>query len=155
MYTVHWHSLTQRGTFNRFSMLDFYHKILFYLKKLGEFCRLWEMTADTERIPSSKNTTCLICDASVGVSTRNSCPIFHQHVTTSDKPIYKIIDLVLDLEVTEDLVHSVVVCKKCFKLLNEVDELQERITEIQSEVKNNYKRTLRYFIWYADNSFVT
>jgi KRAB domain-containing zinc finger protein len=101
------------------------------------------MTADTEKTSASKNTSCLICDASVGVSTRNSCPIFQQHVTTSDKPVYKIIGLVLDLELREDLVHSVVVCKKCFKLLNEVDELQERITEIQLEVKGNYNRTIR------------
>ncbi|XP_054284175.1 zinc finger protein 835-like isoform X2 [Macrosteles quadrilineatus] len=103
------------------------------------------MTADTEKPSVSKNTSCLVCDASVGVSTRNSCPIFQQHVTTSDKPVYKIIELVLDLEVQENLVHSVVVCKKCYKLLNEVDELQERITEIQLEVKGNYIKTVRKY----------
>lgn len=102
------------------------------------------MTADSEKTTSSKNTTCLICDASVGVSTRNSCLIFQQNVSTSDKPLSKIIGLVLDLEVQEDRVHSVVICKKCFKLLNEADELQERLSEIQIEVKGNYHRTLRY-----------
>lgn len=106
------------------------------------------MTADTEKVPSSKNTTCLICDASVGVSTRNSCFIFQQNVSTSDKPLYKIIGLVLNLEVQEDSVHSAVICKKCFKLLNEADELQERLTEIQIDIKANYHRTIRYNIVY-------
>lgn len=104
------------------------------------------MTPDSEKLPPNKNTTCLICDASVGVSTRNSCLIFQQHVTTSDKPVAKIIELVLDLEVEENLVHSIVICKKCFKLLNEADELQERLTEIQIEVKGNYDKTIRYLV---------
>ncbi|XP_046676340.1 zinc finger protein 623-like isoform X2 [Homalodisca vitripennis] len=103
------------------------------------------MTADTEKTSANKNTTCLICDASVGVSTRNSCPIFHQNVTTSDKPIFKVIGLVLGVEVQENLVHSAVVCKKCFKLFNEIDELQERISEIQFEVKSNYNKTIRKY----------
>lgn len=101
------------------------------------------MTADTEKVPTNKNLSCLICDASVGVSTRNSCQIFSQNVTASDKPVSKIVGLVLDIEVEESQIHSVVVCKKCFKLLNEVDELQERITEIQTEVKEHYEKTLR------------
>lgn len=103
------------------------------------------MTADTEKNPLAKNTTCLICDASVGVSTRNSCPIFHQNVTTSDKPVSKIIGFVLGLEIVEELVHSVVVCKKCFKLFNEIDELQERLAELRVEINGNYQRTIRKY----------
>lgn len=103
-----------------------------------------EMTADTEKNSLAKSTTCLICDASVGVSTRNSCPIFHQNVTTSDKPVSKIIGFILGLEIVEELVHSVVVCKKCFKLFNEIDELQERLAELRVEINGNYQRTIRY-----------
>lgn len=102
------------------------------------------MTADTEKNSvQTKSPTCLICDASVGVSTRNSCPIFHVNVSSSDKPVSKIIGFVLGLEIVEDVVHSVLVCKKCFKLFNEVDELQERLAEIRQEVNGNYQRTIR------------
>lgn len=34
------------------------------------------------------------------------------------------------------------VCKKCFKLLNEVDELEERLVELRMELSSNYNRTL-------------
>uniref|UniRef100_A0A1B6BYQ0 Zinc finger protein 865 n=1 Tax=Clastoptera arizonana TaxID=38151 RepID=A0A1B6BYQ0_9HEMI len=108
------------------------------------------MTADSEKNSiQAKSSTCLICDASVGVSTRNSCPIFLTNVTSSDKPVSKIIGFLLGLEIVEDIVHSVLVCKKCLKLFNEVDELQERLAEIRHDVNTNYQRTIRK---YEDNT---
>ena len=97
------------------------------------------MTADTDK----GNIVCLICNASVGVSTRNSCPIFKYNVTSSEQPVANILSVILGQEVRKDVVHSEIICKKCFKLCNEVDELQERLTEIKMELNNYYQRTLR------------
>lgn len=96
------------------------------------------MTADTE----NKSMHCLLCNSRVGVSTRNSCPIFQQNVTTSDRTVAATLGLVLNQELTEETVHSDVVCKKCLKLLNEVDSLEERLAELRMELSTNYNRTL-------------
>lgn len=63
------------------------------------------MTADTE----NKSVHCLLCNSRVGVSTRNSCFIFQQNVTTSDRTVAATIGLVLNQEVTEETAHSDVV----------------------------------------------
>lgn len=99
------------------------------------------MTADS--LTEKGSIVCLICNASVGVSTRNSCPIFQYNVTSSEQPVANILSVILGQEVRKELVHSEIICKKCYKLCNEVDELQERLTEIKMELNNYYQRTLR------------
>ncbi|KAF6215355.1 hypothetical protein GE061_010107 [Apolygus lucorum] len=99
------------------------------------------MTADSDK--NQANIVCLICNASIGVSTRNNCPIFHFNVTSSEQPVANILSVVLGQEVRKEFVHSEIICKKCYKLCNEVDELQERLTEIKMELNNYYQKTLR------------
>jgi len=50
---------------------------------------------------------------------------------------------VLGQEMSEDSVHSNVICKKCFKLINEVDEIETRLAELKLELSTNYQRTLK------------
>lgn len=73
------------------------------------------MTADSDK----DCTHCLVCNSKVGVSTRNSVRIFNDS-TTSEKPLADIIATVLETDVNEESVHSLVICKKCFKLFTEV-----------------------------------
>lgn len=104
------------------------------------------MTADTEKEQGTapKSTHCLICNSRVGVSTRNSLEIFHKTiVTTSERPLSYTIGAVLGQEMSEDSVHSNVICKKCFKLINEVDEIETRLAELKLELTTNYQRTLK------------
>ncbi|XP_015592351.1 zinc finger protein 37 [Cephus cinctus] len=97
------------------------------------------MTADSDK----DCTHCLICNSKVGVSTRNSVRIFSGNsVTASEKPLVDTICSVLELELTEQNTHSLVICKKCYKLFNEVDELETRLSEIRLEIFTNYKRTI-------------
>lgn len=49
---------------------------------------------------------------------------------------------VLGIEVKEENVHSLLVCKKCFKLFDEVDELEQRLLEIKVELVGNYKKSV-------------
>jgi hypothetical protein len=75
------------------------------------------MTADSDK----DCTHCLICNSKVGVSTRNSVRIFNDvTVATSEKPLADIIATILEIDVSEESVHSLVICKKCYKLFNEV-----------------------------------
>lgn len=59
---------------------------------------------------------------------------------------------VLDIEVTEGSVHSDVVCKKCFKLVNEFADLETRVNEIKQELNMTYKKTTDYLESNADES---
>ncbi|XP_072761012.1 uncharacterized protein [Anoplolepis gracilipes] len=98
------------------------------------------MTADSDK----DCTHCLVCNSKVGVSTRNSVRIFNDStITTSEKPLADIIATVLETDINEESVHSLVICKKCCKLFNEVDELETRLTEIKLELFNSYKRTVK------------
>lgn len=98
------------------------------------------MTADSEK----DCTHCLVCNSKVGVSTRNSIRIFNENsILSSEKPLVDVICSVLQVEVTEESVHSLVICKKCFKLFNEIDELEARLGEVKLELFNNYKKTIK------------
>ncbi|XP_046602152.1 zinc finger protein 300 isoform X1 [Neodiprion pinetum] len=102
-------------------------------------CSASMMTADGEK----DCTHCLICNSKVGVSTRNSVRIFGStSVGSTEKPLVNTICSVLDVELTEDTAHSLVMCKKCFKLFNEIDELEGRLAEVKLEIFTNYKRTI-------------
>ena len=105
------------------------------------------MTADTEKEQNAApktSTHCLICNSRVGVSTRNSVEIFQNTVvTTSERPLSFTVGAVLGQEITEETVHSTVICKKCFKLINEVDEIEARLAEVKVELTSSYQRTLK------------
>lgn len=77
---------------------------------------------------SDKDTIqCLVCDSKIGVSTRNSIRIFDKSsYTVSEKPLVDVISAVLEIDISKESVHSLVICKKCFKLFNEVKQLCKR-----------------------------
>lgn len=108
------------------------------------------MTAGTET--SANTTVCLICDASMGVSTRKCCPIFEQRVSTSDRTLATVINGVVGTTLKEEDVHSSVICKKCFKSCDEIDELEERLSELKQELSTNYQKTLKLAILYHLNA---
>lgn len=85
----------------------------------------YRMTSETYEVRT--NPHCLVCNSRVSVSTRNSYQIFNNQVQTcSERPVYCIMSSVLGTELKEDGVHSAIICKKCFKLFNEVDEIGMR-----------------------------
>lgn len=49
---------------------------------------------------------------------------------------------VLGTEITEESVHSFLICKKCYRLFDEVDELEHRLLEIKVELVGNYKKSV-------------
>jgi len=63
---------------------------------------------------------CLVCNTKVGLSARNSIPIFDESYTISKKPLVDVISAVLGIDISHDSVHSPIICKKCFKQFNEV-----------------------------------
>lgn len=50
---------------------------------------------------------------------------------------------VLGKEISEESVHSLLMCKKCFKLFDEIDELEQRLLDIKVELVGNYKKSVQ------------
>lgn len=85
---------------------------------------------------------CLICNASCS-SARNSIQIFNKDsAVPSELNIPTVLEDLLSKEINETSVHSQILCKKCFKLVDEYDELQSRISEIRKEISENHQNTL-------------
>ncbi|KAG8234458.1 hypothetical protein J437_LFUL011857 [Ladona fulva] len=103
------------------------------------------MTADTEQQLStaSRNTKCFICNARVGSSVRSSYNFFHSDTvtTSSQKQVYFCIASILECELLEESVHSQVICKKCYRTINEIDDLECRAAELKNEICHKYQQT--------------
>ncbi|XP_046400167.1 zinc finger protein 235-like isoform X2 [Ischnura elegans] len=103
------------------------------------------MTADTEEqlnvVP--RDTKCFICNARVGTSGRSSFNFFQTDTVTSSshKQVYFCIASILECELLEESVHSQVICKKCYKTINEIDELECKTTELKNEIYQKYQQT--------------
>lgn len=50
---------------------------------------------------------------------------------------------ILGTDISEDSVHSHLICKKCFKLFDEGDELAQRLNEIKTELINSYNKSIQ------------
>jgi len=99
------------------------------------------MTADSDK----DCTHCLVCNSKAGVSTRNSVRIFNDSTnTTSEKPLADIIATVLKTDINEESVHSLVICKKCFKLFNEVKHYAHSFVNSQFVEKSYYNFFMIY-----------
>ncbi|KAL0114616.1 hypothetical protein PUN28_011724 [Cardiocondyla obscurior] len=86
---------------------------------------------------------CLVCNNKIGTSSRNSIHIFDDsNCTVNDKSLAGVISAVLETDITEESVHSPIICKKCFKLFNEISELEGKLDEIKIEICKNYKKTV-------------
>ncbi|XP_071450062.1 uncharacterized protein [Hetaerina americana] len=104
-----------------------------------------EMTADTEEQLNTvpRDTKCFICNARVGTSGRSSFNFFQSETVTSSshKQVYFCIASILECELLEESVHSQVICKKCYKTVNEIDDLECRTAELKNEIYQKYQQT--------------
>lgn len=88
------------------------------------------------------NPNCLVCYGRCGVSTRNTVNIFETR-TFSKRNFLTFINQVLEIEIKEDDGQSALICKKCFKLFDELDELEQRATDIKEELLSTYDIALK------------
>ncbi|XP_077284276.1 uncharacterized protein LOC143909897 [Arctopsyche grandis] len=93
---------------------------------------------------AEENPHCFVCNSRVGVSVRNAVEIFHDQnkLPTSNKTIALCIGDIIGKKLDKESVHSLIACKKCYKLLREYDELEFRVNEIKAEVLNHFRNTV-------------
>lgn len=87
---------------------------------------------------------CLVCNAKLGVSARGAMEVFSDKAKTSHRQLQ--VHIVLSTIVNQDLnaliAHSSIVCKKCFKLIDDIDSLEGQLMNLKQVVTNKYMRTL-------------
>lgn len=72
-----------------------------------------------------------------------NCSFFFKITTCSERPLPFVMSQILGTDIKEDTVHSLLICKKCFKLFDEVDELEQRLNEVKVELVSNYKKSIQ------------
>jgi len=61
----------------------------------------------------------------------------------------------LEINIVEDEVHSNLVCRQCFKMVNEFADLESRAGEIRNNMLSNYNSTLRAFDQEEEEEVIT
>ncbi|CAG9769877.1 unnamed protein product [Ceutorhynchus assimilis] len=90
---------------------------------------------------ASTTQQCLLCNSSC-LSVRNSVNIFINNSGSSDLNLATVLEEILESPLTQESVHSSIICKKCYKLVDEFDELQNRRIQIKNDIFENYQNTL-------------
>ncbi|XP_014216859.1 zinc finger protein 436 [Copidosoma floridanum] len=85
---------------------------------------------------------CLLCNGKLGATSRSVVSIFGENaLTTSENFIVDVLFFILQQPIKENS-HSSVICKKCLKLVNEVDELNTRLKKLKQGICDSFKKTL-------------
>ncbi|XP_014223163.1 zinc finger protein 431-like [Trichogramma pretiosum] len=88
------------------------------------------------------NPNCFVCNSKVGVTSRTSINIFgNDAVTHLNSPIINLLSSVLQIEINEKIVHSSVMCKKCYKTINEIDETENKLKQLKDDILTLFTNT--------------
>lgn len=87
---------------------------------------------------------CLVCNAKLGVSARGATQIFSDKVKTTHRQLQvgTALGNIINRQITMAFVHSHIICKKCFKLIDDIDSLEGQLVNMKQVVTNKYMRTL-------------
>ncbi|XP_017770219.1 PREDICTED: zinc finger protein 37-like isoform X2 [Nicrophorus vespilloides] len=89
----------------------------------------------------SSSPICLICNGKL--TNRSALRIFEGDTQTcSSRPLSFIIAQVLGQDISEDTVHSPLICRKCFRSFDEIDEMESRLIEVKLDLVNSYKKSV-------------
>lgn len=87
---------------------------------------------------------CLVCNAKLGVSARGAMELFSEKAKTSHRQIevHVLLSNIVNQEIQHKCIHSSIVCKKCYKLIDDIDSLEGQLISMKQVVTNKYMRTL-------------
>nr|XP_027224366.1 PR domain zinc finger protein 15-like isoform X1 [Penaeus vannamei] len=91
-----------------------------------------------------KSPHCLVCNAKLGVSARGAMEVFSDRAKTSHRQlqVHAVLSDIVNQELNPIAIHSSIVCKKCFKLIDDIDSMEGQLINMKQVVTNKYLRTL-------------
>lgn len=96
------------------------------------------------RTGGSATPHCLICNVHLGMFAKGGMEVFSEKVTTSfgKMQIHSVLGSIINQELNAAIVHSSIVCKKCFKLLDDIDALEGQLVNMKQVVSSKYTMTM-------------
>lgn len=91
------------------------------------------------------NNLCFVCSNRVSVSSRNSCDLFKEKTSLNETPPSYILSSILNRRIDASTSHSSSICRKCFKLCCEFEDVEHRLLEIRLELIRQYNKTAEKF----------
>ena len=87
---------------------------------------------------------CLICNTRISKTSRGVLNIFNHdyNLPYSHERLSIKLGSILGSGLSPGIVHSEIICKKCFKLLEEVDTLEYNLIEHKTEIHTKYLKTV-------------
>ncbi|KAG7170844.1 Zinc finger protein 431-like [Homarus americanus] len=96
------------------------------------------------RTGGSATPHCLVCNVHLGMFAKGGMEVFSEKVITSlgKMQIHNVLGSIINQELNAATVHSSIVCKKCFKLLDDIDALEGQLVSMKRVVSSKYTMTL-------------
>lgn len=96
------------------------------------------------RTGGSTTPHCLICNVHLGMFAKGGMEVFSEKVTTTSgkMQVHSVLGSIINVELNAAAVHSNIVCKKCFKLLDDIDSLEMQLVSMKQLVSSKYTMTL-------------
>ncbi|XP_047491966.1 zinc finger protein 37-like [Penaeus chinensis] len=96
------------------------------------------------RTGGSATPHCLVCNVHLGMFAKGGMEVFSDKVTTSfgKMQIHNVLGSIVNQELNAASIHSSIVCKKCFKLLDDIDALEGQLVNMKQVVSSKYTMTL-------------
>jgi len=86
---------------------------------------------------SSKDKTCVVCNRFLGGESRAGSVEFHKEVTNNQSLVVDVLNKIVEDNVEAGL-YSLLMCRRCFLLLDRLDEIEKESSKIKAEVNNNF-----------------
>ncbi|XP_068227185.1 zinc finger protein 227-like [Palaemon carinicauda] len=106
-----------------------------------------QMPQQTSKMPKNGGSTtphCLVCNVHLGMFAKGGMEVFSEKVTTTHGKlqIHSVLSTIVNQELNTSVVHSSIVCKKCFKLIDDIDALEDKLINMKQVVSTKFTMTL-------------
>ncbi|KAK4297751.1 hypothetical protein Pmani_029869 [Petrolisthes manimaculis] len=101
------------------------------------------MTPKINKTGGSATPHCLVCNVHLGMFAKGGMEVFSDKVTTTygKVQVHNVIGSIINQEISIATVHSSIVCKKCFKLLDDIDTLEAQLVGMKQVISSKYTVT--------------
>ncbi|KAK3884164.1 hypothetical protein Pcinc_011564 [Petrolisthes cinctipes] len=101
------------------------------------------VTPKINKTGGSATPHCLVCNVHLGMFAKGGMEVFSDKVTTTygKVQVHNVIGSIINQEISIATVHSSIVCKKCFKLLDDIDTLEAQLVGMKQVISSKYTVT--------------
>ncbi|CAL4133727.1 unnamed protein product, partial [Meganyctiphanes norvegica] len=94
-------------------------------------------------VERSSTPHCLVCNVTIRVPASAILDIFSEKAVTSHRQLQldNYLGTLTHLTLTRQSVHSTIICRRCFQLIDDLDQLEEEVDNKKQQVVSRFQRT--------------